>query len=103
MCEICASACSDVDIVIEFPASGSAYEYEEYGVYAYDEYPQDSVNARMTRRRALGRYNTLEEAKQEHPEAAWNGGGSGFIPVTLPETPPEWFDPLAAGESWDGE
>lgn len=103
MCEACDKDGDDVEILIEFPASGATYSHEEYGVYAYDEYPPGSVNEGMQRRRNRGRYPTVEEAQDDHPQAQWNGEGSGFMPVTIPETAPEWFDPLAAGESWDGE
>ena len=35
--------------------------------------------------------------------AAWEGEGSGFEDPPLQLTPPAWFDPANAGESWDGD
>jgi hypothetical protein len=49
--------------------------------------------------RRLGRpYDTLEQAQAEHPKAkVCEEGRPGFY---MPETAPEWFDPMDAGEVW---
>lgn len=86
---------------IEFPAVGKTYHHEEYGVYRYDEYPRGSVLEGQERRTFLGRYDSLEEAKEHHPDAKWSGPGSGYREIYIPRTPPEWFDPADAGETWD--
>jgi hypothetical protein len=89
--------------VIEFPATGATYAYEnEYGVYRYSTYGPGSVLEGQEKRQALGRYGTLAEAKREHPEAEWQGEGStGFRDIPVPHTAPEGFDPEYAGEVWD--
>jgi hypothetical protein len=89
-------------LVIEFPSSGATYSREEYGVYAYDTYPEGSVLEGQERRRFVDSFGTLEEARAAYPEAAWDGeGGTGYRETVVPHTPPAWFDPLAAGEVWD--
>lgn len=91
--------------VIEYPATGETYSYNEYGVYRYSEYPRGSVLEGQERRSALGRYKTLEEAKREHPDAEWAGeeSGSQYREPHIPVDAPEWFDPEAAGEVWGDE
>jgi hypothetical protein len=90
------------ETVIEYPAAGATYHRDEYGVYRYDTYPSGSVLEGEERRSALGSYPTLEEAQHNHPEATWTGG-SGYREITIPEAPPAWFDPAAAGETWSDE
>lgn len=89
------------DVVIEYPTVGYSYNHDEYGVYSYSEHPGSSVLAGQIRRSFLGSYETLAEARRNHPGAAWNGEHSGFVDRPIPETPPEWFDPTAIGERWD--
>lgn len=86
------------EITIEYPAQGATYRRDEYGVYAYDVYPDSSVLAGQERRRFLDSFPTLAEAKTAYPEAKEAGCGYRNIPV--PETPPDWFDPANAGEQW---
>ena len=90
-------------VVIEHPATGATYHHDDqYGVYAYDTYPRGSVLEGQERRRNLGLYDSLAEAQREHPGASWTEG-TGFREIPLPESPPPWFDPAAAGESWAGD
>ncbi len=89
--------------VIEYPASGQTYSHDEYGVYAYDTYPRGSVLEGQERRSNLGTFDTLTEAQAAFPDAAWYGEGSGFVDRPLPQSAPDWFDPLNAGESWDDD
>lgn len=89
---------------IEYPAAGSTYCHEEYGVYQYGTHPEWSVLAGQEKRTFLGSYEKLEDAQREHPDAEWDGEeGSSFREPHIPADPPAWFDPSAAGESWDGE
>jgi hypothetical protein len=85
---------------IEFPATGATYSHDEYGVYRYSTYERGSVLEGQEKRSALGTYPTLEEAQLEHPDAEYTGG-SQYREITVPHTPPEWFDPSAMGETWD--
>ncbi len=55
--------------VVEFPATGSTYHFEQYGVYAYGTYGRHSVNRGQTSRQFLGSYDTLAEAREKHPDA----------------------------------
>ena len=91
------------ETVIEFPAAGATYCRPEYGVYRYGTYPRGSVLEGQPSRSALGSYETLAEAQREHPEARWDGGGCGYREITIPETPPAWFDPSIAGERWSDD
>lgn len=102
MCESCDHMEPGAMILIEFPASGSTYEFQEHGVYAYDEYPEGSVLEGQPRRRFIDRHEQLEVAQREHPKAKWVNC-SAFVPVTIPDTSPEWLDPEFAGEGWTGE
>jgi hypothetical protein len=91
------------ETVIEYPAAGATYCRPEYGVYRYGTYPEGSVLEGQESRAALGSYATLDEAQSEHPEARWDGGGSGYREITIPAGAPAWFDEAAAGERWDEE
>ena len=86
---------------IEYPMSGATYSHNEYGVYDYGEYEPWSVLAGQERRSLLGSFPTLEEARTAYPDAEY--GGSGYREVYIPQAPPEWFDPLDAGEHWSEE
>lgn len=90
-------------MVIEYPAAGATYSEDKYGVYRYDAYPRGSVLEGQERRSALDQFGTLEEAKAAYPNAEWDGGGCGYREVLIPESPPDWFDPMNAGESWSGD
>lgn len=70
------------DIRIEYPARGSTYRHDRYGAYEYDVYPESSVLAGQTRRRFLGEYDTLEDARRAHP-GAYVVEGSCFAPPSL--------------------
>ena len=92
-------------LVIEYPSAGATYGPDEnhppkYGVYRYGTYPSWSVLAGQEKRSFVQEFDRLEEAQAAYPGAEWNGGGSGYRPVTLPDTPPDWFDEANAGEHW---
>jgi hypothetical protein len=88
---------------IEYPATGATYSHDAYGVYRYSTYGRGSVLKGREKRSALGTYDTLPEAQAAHPEAVWDGDGSGYREVTIPHEAPEWFDPGAIGETWDDD
>jgi hypothetical protein len=85
---------------IEFPSAGKTYRTEKYGVYRYGTYERGSVLEGQEKRSFLGEYDTLEEAKANHPDAEYSDG-SQYREVFIPHTAPEWFDPADAGETWD--
>lgn len=91
------------ETLIEYPAAGATYSHDEYGVYTYDEYPARSVLAGQPRRTFLDSFDTLDEARAAYPGAGWYGEGSGYAYRPIPESPPDWFDPEAAGESWSDD
>ena len=57
------------DVRIEYPSAGATYRHDEYGVYEYGEYPEDSVLAGQERRMFLGAFETLAAAQAAHPGA----------------------------------
>jgi hypothetical protein len=87
-------------LVIEYPMIGETYQHDEYGVYEYGVYPDSSVLAGQERRSFVDSFPTLAEAKASYPNAEYNGEGSGYREVYIPESPPYWFDPANAGEQW---
>lgn len=86
---------------IEYPSAGATYCHDVYGVYSYGTYGRGSVLEGQEKRSFVAQYETLAEAKAEHPNASWDGDGSQYREVTVPHMAPSWFDPLAAGEVWD--
>lgn len=88
-------------ITIEYPSAGATYSRDEYGVYKYDEYPESSVLAGQERRTFLDSFSTLAEAKAAYPDATESA--NGYREIVIPETPPEWFDPANAGETWESD
>jgi hypothetical protein len=74
------------DIRIEYPARGTTYCKQVYGVYSYDRWPRSSVLAGQQRRTWLGEYPTQEEAQLAHPEAKPNCG-CGFQAPSLSHLP----------------
>ena len=77
------------------PATGLQ---DEYAVYEHGEYPHYSVLAGQYRRSFVDS-GTLEEMKEKYPEAEVKEF-STKVSVTMSETPPDWFDPMDAGEVW---
>lgn len=89
------------ELTIEYPSAGATYTRDEYGVYRYDVYPDSSVLAGQERRTFLDSFPTLAEAKAAYPGA--RESGCGYRNIEIPRTPPAWFDPANAGESWEDE
>jgi hypothetical protein len=86
---------------IEYPSSGATYSRDEYGVYRYDTYPESSVLGGQERRTFRDSFLTLAEAKAAYPNA--EESGNGYRDIEIPHTPPAWFDPANAGETWDDD
>jgi hypothetical protein len=90
-------------VYIENPMVGKTYQHDdEFGVYEYGVYPEGSVLAGQEKRSLKDRFPTLEEAREAYP-AATVANGSLYLEITIPESPPEWFDPELAGERWGDE
>jgi hypothetical protein len=94
----------DAELFIE-PSAGETYgpafgAPPEYGVYAYGTYPEDSVLAGRERRSCVDSgFASEAEAQAAYPGAVITGG-SGYRELIMPDTPPRWFDPAIAGETW---
>jgi len=87
-------------LFIENPMVGETYQHDdEFGVYEYGVHPEGSVLAGQERRILRDRFDRLEDARAAYP-AAQVAGGSLYRKIHIPESPPEWFDPEAAGETW---
>lgn len=92
------------ELIIEFPASGEMYHYENsYGVYSYEEYPEWSVLAGREKRVNHGVFDPVKEAQAEFPDVKYYDGSAYVQQQPISASPPGWFDPAAIGESWDGE
>jgi hypothetical protein len=91
------------DLRIE-PSAGATYRHDgEFAVYEYGTYPESSVLAGQERRSYVdGGFASAAEAKAAYPDAVIEDG-SGHREITIPRTPPPWFDPANAGETWDDE
>ena len=86
--------------------------FEGFAVYGHGVYPESSVLAGQSRRAHLDMFETMEDARREWPFAevldhstkAVRFGGESLENLSgLPECAPDWFDPAAAGESWDAD
>lgn len=86
------------------PERGAEYDHDgEFAMYEYGVYPEGSVLAGQERRRFRdGGFTSAAEAKAAYPEATV-AGGSGYREIVIPRTPPPWFDPANAGETWDSD
>jgi hypothetical protein len=93
---------NDTERVIEPCANGThGWDGKTYAVYEYGEYPESSVLAGQTRRSFIDSSEDLEQLKRDHLGVPVSES-SGYVPVNIPSTPPDWFDPTYAGESWNG-
>ena len=88
-------------LIIEYPMIGATYSHDDYGVYEYGTYEESSVLAGQEKRSFRASFSTLAEAQAAYPTAQWYGEGTGYREITIPHTPPEWFDPANAWEPWD--
>lgn len=80
------------------------HERGGFDVYGHGTYEESSVLAGRPKRAFLDHFDTAEETRAEHPEAEDIGGSSRIEGYnagdTMPQSPPSWFDPMAAGEAW---
>jgi hypothetical protein len=72
---------------------------DQWAVYSYSEYEDWSVLAGQSRRVFLDSFSSVEEAIAKYPLAQVLDH-STKVRHTMPDTPPDWFDPLDAGEEW---
>ena len=69
-----------------------------FTVYRRGTYGRGSVREGQEYNAFIDAYPTLKEAQAEHPGAElW---ASKPPTPRMPESPPSWFDPAAAGERW---
>lgn len=81
---------------IEFPSVGAAYHRDEFGVYTYDTYPAGTVNVGQERRRFRNAFDTLDEARENFPDAIYQDG-TGYVAWDLPEDSPGMVQPGRRG------
>ena len=64
-------------------------------------YEESSVLAGQDFRQLCKSYESLEEAQLENPDIEISDEGK---PISfMPQTAPDWFDPMDAGEVWSEE
>lgn len=100
---------SDYDYITIEPTNHVMFH--GFSVYGHGTYDANSVLAGQHRRVFLDSFKTREEAIAAWPlaeninhstrslEADGRRGDLAEL-SGLPETPPDWFDPLDAGEEW---
>lgn len=71
----------------------------KWAAYQHGKYDDDSVLAGQPKRTVLNHFKTEGEAMVAYPDAVWVSGSTA-VELHLPDTPPEWFDPINAGEEW---
>jgi hypothetical protein len=74
----------------------------QFAVYGHGVYEESSVLAGQYRRVFLDWFSSQEEAVKAYP---WGEVQGSLLPTAeivdrLPDCPPDWFDPGAAGEAW---
>lgn len=81
-----------------------------FAVYRHATHPRGSVLAGQPSRVFVEMFETAKDAQAAHPTAELlkhstkpfaPGDGSLADYSCLPSCPPNWFDPMDAGESWD--
>ena len=77
----------------------------ETGVWVveHSEYGANCVNAGQYRRQMLDHFDTVAEALKEYPGAQPLNHSTKVFRPAMPDTPPQGFDPLDAGETWNEE
>lgn len=76
-------------------------KFGDYDLYSHDVYPVGSVLEGQDRRSLVQTYRTPQEAQAAHPDKKFDVlYHSTKVEHTMPDLPPSWFDPLAAGEEW---
>jgi hypothetical protein len=69
-------------------------------VFGHGEYGRGSVLAGQYMRVRITHYQTLEQAQADYPEGRVLEHLSYKPDLNMSEVPPDWFDPLDAGEEW---
>ena len=86
--------------------------FKGFVVYGHGVYPKGSVLEGQSNRFCLDMADNLESLKADWPHAevidhstkAVRFGDESRADLSgLPATPPDWFDPANAGESWDDD
>ena len=75
-------------------------KYDGWAVYATKTYGSNSVLAGQQQEIPVDFFDTMEEAQAKHPSLSVEGHAGALTAPTLPDAPPAWFDPTAAGETW---
>jgi len=75
------------------------HEHGDVNVYEHGEYERWSVLAGQPRRSFRGAYATVEAALVDYPDAEVLEHSTKTETI-IPDNPPDWFDPSAAGEQW---
>lgn len=76
-------------------------KWQEYSLYGYGVYPHSSVLHGQQRRIMLKSFGSLKEAQVACPSATVVEEARYVPRASVPQCPEDWFDPSAAGESWD--
>ena len=78
--------------------------HDGWAVYATLTYGSNSVLAGQQQEIPVDFFDTVEEAQAKYPSLPIllpiEGHAGALTAPTLPDSPPGWFDPTAAGESW---
>ena len=85
---------------LEFHSEKDIDGYQSVWLWGFGTYPESSVLAGQPRQVRLECFDNVAQAKAAHPEVAVFDYPVDKVTVSLPETPPDWFDPMAAGEEW---
>ena len=77
-------------------------QFGDWEVFGHGVYPQSSVLAGQPSRWCVATFDTLEKAQEAYPDAEVPEYSTripaGWLPMS--DTPPDWFDPMDAGERW---
>lgn len=73
-----------------------------FWLVAHGEYGRGSVLEGQHMRQLVTHYDTAEAAQAANPgaEILDHSTRNPWAGTSLPDTPPDWFDPLDAGEEW---
>ena len=75
-------------------------EFNDISVHELCKYDESSVLAGQEYKKFIDTYKTLEDAKEDYPNA--DVLDYVYTPTILPmsDCPPDWFDEMNAGETW---
>ena len=75
------------------------HSIDGFTVYGHGTYPYSSVLGGQPSRTYVKHFETLEDAQKAYPQAEVISG-STYQQFLMPVNPPDWFDPMDAGERW---